>query len=57
MSTTKYKFMLYGSAEKSYAKIFCGKMQKNASITWKAHWIVQKFQQLAKLITKPFEYT
>ena len=57
MSTTKYKFMLYDSAEKSYAKIFCGKMQKNASITWKAHWIVQKFQQLAKLITKPFEYT
>ena len=43
--------------EKAMRKFSVVKMQKNASITWKAHWIVLKFQQLTKLITKPLEYT
>ena len=39
----------------NYPEIFRRKMQKSASIMWNMHWIMQKFQQLTKLIIKPFE--
>jgi len=42
----------------NYAQIFGGgKMGKNVSIMRKTHWIKQKFQQLTKLIIKPFQCT
>jgi len=37
-------------------EIFRGKMQKNASIKQKTHWVIQKCQQVTKSI-KPFECT
>jgi len=37
--------------------IFGGEMQKNTSIMRETHWIMWKFQQLTKLIIKPFQCT
>lgn len=43
-----------GAKKKNYVEIFRGEMQKNASMMWKAHWIVRKFQQLNKVDNETF---
>ena len=65
MSATKDTLICHltgaDKTNKLHAEIFRGKMWKDVSIMWKTHLIMQKFQQLTKLlliiIVKPFECT